>query len=103
MGVTYSNPQKNADINKSRAALVEIIDELRTRFARKNDAWSEAQVESDRRLALLRECNDYRVRRNHSCPRCFLSPHLVCKEGLLHSFEFKDRHAAGCELAEEIK
>ena len=49
MAVMYSDPVKNADINKSKAALVELIDELRTRFARKND-------ESARRLALLRRC-----------------------------------------------
>ena len=54
MAVTYSDPVKNADINKSKAALVEIIDELRTRFARKNDAWSEAEALAASRLELLR-------------------------------------------------
>ena len=55
MTVTYSDPQKNADINKSKAALVEIIDDLRKRFARKNDEWSEAAALAASRLELLEE------------------------------------------------
>jgi hypothetical protein len=71
MTVTYSDPVKNADINKSKAALVEIIDELRTRFARKNDAWSEAEALAASRLELM-QAQDKKIK---VCQFCYQRKH----------------------------
>ena len=87
MTVTYSDPQKNADINKSKAALVEIIDDLRKRFARKNDEWSEAEALAASRLKLLREMHEVIVNEPLVCPVCGVSG---CRDDGL------------CELAEEL-
>ena len=93
MTVMYSDPVKNADINKSKAALVEIIDELRTRFARKNDAWSEAQATADQRLALLNAYNESLQLE----PDCFSCDIMAFDEDAERWI-----HHAGCKLAEEI-
>ena len=102
MGITYSNPQKNADINKSKSALVELIDELRTRYARKNDAWSEAEALAADRLRLLRRENTIRFSRGKQCFFCDKYPLLNHKVGSDYEKVYIDYHADDCEWAKEL-
>ena len=44
------------------------------------------------RLKLLKELNQVRINEGASCPVCKIYPEIG-----------KDNHAAGCELAEEVK